>query len=285
MAVEPFVGEISIVAFNYAPQGWLVCDGSVLPVNQYQALFALIGGAYGGNGSTTFALPDLRGRLPMGIGQGNGRTLRKFGDFGGVEQTALTVDQLPTHNHPLGAHVHPMPHTHPLAAHNHAMAHTHSLSAHNHPMPHAHDMAAHTHTVTHSHQMNGGTGNEGADPTGRFPGSSGGTKIYSNAGGRVMNAGVISPDSTPSSAPSTANTGAPSATTTADSGAGNTGTPSNSNTADAGSGGTGDPTNANTGSATGTTGTTGIGAKFAIVNPFQCLNFIIAYEGIFPTRP
>ena len=97
--MDPYVGEISYVAFNYAPDGWLQCDGQVLPVNQYNALFSLIGSTYGGNGSTTFALPDMRGRVPVHRGQHPGGSMFTLGQTGGAENTALTVNNLPAHNH------------------------------------------------------------------------------------------------------------------------------------------------------------------------------------------
>ncbi len=96
---EPFVGEISYVAFNYAPQGWFQCDGQTLPINQYQALFALIGNTYGGNGTTTFALPDMRGKVPVHQGQHPGGSMYTLGQTAGTESTTLTVNQLPAHTH------------------------------------------------------------------------------------------------------------------------------------------------------------------------------------------
>jgi microcystin-dependent protein len=284
MAVEPYIGEISIVVFDYAPPGWMLCDGTVLPVNQHQALFALIGNRYGGDGVQTFALPDLRGRFPLGMGLAAGRTARKLGDYGGVEQTALTLNQLPVHTHVAASHSHPMPHSHALTAHNHPMPHTHPVGSHNHPMPHAHDMASHTHTATHSHGMNAGSGIDGGgEPAGHFLGSTGNTRIYSGSGGKVMNSGVISPDSTPTGGPSVANTGASSAASTADASAGNTGASSSASTGD-GSGATGGSSNPNTDIAAVTIGNSGASAKLDIMNPFQCLNFIIAIEGTFPSR-
>jgi microcystin-dependent protein len=91
---EPFLSEIKIVSFNFAPQGWALCNGQLLSINQNQALFSLLGTTYGGNGSTTFALPDLRGRGPLHFG--NGTTL---GERAGSENVTLTTSQLPTHNH------------------------------------------------------------------------------------------------------------------------------------------------------------------------------------------
>jgi microcystin-dependent protein len=91
---SPFLGEIRLVGFNYAPVGWAPCDGRLLPISQYDALFALLGTTYGGDGQTTFALPDLRGRVPMH--QGNGHVL---GETAGAETVTLTTDQLPSHSH------------------------------------------------------------------------------------------------------------------------------------------------------------------------------------------
>lgn len=91
---EPFLGEIKIVSFNFPPRGWAVCNGQVLPINQNQALFALLGTTYGGNGQTTFALPDMRGRVPVHIGP----TIAQ-GQQGGQEAVTLTTSQLPAHGH------------------------------------------------------------------------------------------------------------------------------------------------------------------------------------------
>ena len=101
--MEPFVGEINYVAFNFAPNGWYQCDGQLLPVSQYQALFALIGTTYGGNGTTNFALPDMRGRVPVHQGQHPGSSMFTLGQTGGVENAALTVNNMPAHSHPATA--------------------------------------------------------------------------------------------------------------------------------------------------------------------------------------
>ncbi len=95
--MDPFVGEIEMVGFNYAPQGWALCDGSILSIQSYSALYALIGTTYGGNGVTTFALPDLRGRVAIGQGQGAGLTNRVIGSVAGTEKTYLTVSNLPVY--------------------------------------------------------------------------------------------------------------------------------------------------------------------------------------------
>lgn len=92
----PYIGEIRIFAGNFAPDGWMFCEGQLLSKNEYEALFNIIGTTYGGDGVTTFALPDLRGRLP--IHQGNGFVLA---ETGGAEEITLTVNQIPAHTHPL----------------------------------------------------------------------------------------------------------------------------------------------------------------------------------------
>jgi microcystin-dependent protein len=96
---EPFLAEIRIVPFNFAPRGWAFCDGQVLPIAQNTALFSLLGTTYGGNGQTTFALPDLRGRAPMHPGNGPGLTPRMLGETGGSETVTLTAAQMPAHSH------------------------------------------------------------------------------------------------------------------------------------------------------------------------------------------
>lgn len=93
---EPFLSEIRIFSFNFAPKGWALCNGQFLPINQNQALFSLLGTTYGGNGQTTFALPNLQGRTP--IHEGSGHTL---GEQGGEQAHTLTVAETPTHTHTL----------------------------------------------------------------------------------------------------------------------------------------------------------------------------------------
>ena len=97
--VEPFVGQISMVAFNFAPRSWAFCDGQLLPISQNSALFSLLGTTYGGDGVTTFALPDLRGRTPMHKGHGPGLSDRREGEKGGSETVTLTTSEMPSHNH------------------------------------------------------------------------------------------------------------------------------------------------------------------------------------------
>ena len=98
--METFLGTILLFAGNFAPRGWAFCNGQLLPINQNQALFSLLGTTYGGDGRTTFALPDLRGRVPVHAGQGTGLTNRTQGQSFGAESVTLTVGQLPAHTHP-----------------------------------------------------------------------------------------------------------------------------------------------------------------------------------------
>jgi len=98
--VDPFIGEIKLFAGNFAPTGWAFCHGQVLSIAQNTALFSLLGTTYGGNGTTDFALPDLRGRVPVGFGQGPGLSNRVIGESAGVESVTLQVSQLPQHSHP-----------------------------------------------------------------------------------------------------------------------------------------------------------------------------------------
>lgn len=97
--MEPFLGQIMLVPYNFAPRGWAFCDGSLLPINQYTALFALLGTMYGGDGRTTFALPDLRGRVPVSSGQGPGLQSYPLGEAAGSESVTLVTAQIPAHIH------------------------------------------------------------------------------------------------------------------------------------------------------------------------------------------
>jgi len=96
---EPYIGEIRPVSFSYAPRGWAMCNGQLLNINTNAALFSLLGTQFGGNGVTTFGLPDLRGRAALGKGQQPGSTAYTQGDTGGVEQVALNGNQVPSHTH------------------------------------------------------------------------------------------------------------------------------------------------------------------------------------------
>ncbi|MEO8362249.1 MAG: tail fiber protein [Vicinamibacteria bacterium] len=96
---QPYLGEIRMFGGNFAPRGWSFCDGSLQSIAQNSALFALLGTTYGGDGSTTFGLPDLRGRVPVHMGQGPGLSPRTIGESAGTETVALTTTQLPSHAH------------------------------------------------------------------------------------------------------------------------------------------------------------------------------------------
>ena len=98
---QPYVGEILLVAFNFEPNGWAFCDGRLMSISQNTALFSLLGTYYGGNGINTFALPDLRGRTPIGSGQAVTGTLYSLGQTGGEESVTLQVSQMPAHSHPV----------------------------------------------------------------------------------------------------------------------------------------------------------------------------------------
>ena len=100
---DPFVAEIRIFPFNFAPRGWAWCDGQLLPLSQNTALFSLLGTTYGGNGKSNFALPDLQGRAPMHPGQGPGLSLHDLGETGGSETVTLLESEIPAHAHTLRA--------------------------------------------------------------------------------------------------------------------------------------------------------------------------------------
>lgn len=95
---EPFLAEVRIVGFNFAPRGWAFCDGQILPINQNQSLYSLLGTTYGGDGRTSFALPDLRGRVPMHVGASNG-TFHREGQKSGEETHTLAGNEMPQHQH------------------------------------------------------------------------------------------------------------------------------------------------------------------------------------------
>src|SRR5437016_7501786 len=101
--MDPFVAEIRIFPFNFAPKGWAWCDGQLLPLSQNTALFSLLGTTYGGDGKSNFALPDLQGRAPMHPGQGPGLSLHDLGETGGSETVTLLESEIPAHSHTLNA--------------------------------------------------------------------------------------------------------------------------------------------------------------------------------------
>lgn len=96
---EPFIGEIRLLPYNFAPNGWALCNGQIMSIAQNTALFSLLGTTYGGNGQTTFALPDLRGRVAVSSGQGPGLSDYTLGEQSGLESVTLTQGQMPIHNH------------------------------------------------------------------------------------------------------------------------------------------------------------------------------------------
>ncbi|MGO9060293.1 MAG: phage tail protein [Candidatus Binataceae bacterium] len=100
---EPFIGEIRMFGGNFAPSGWALCDGQLLSISQNTALFSSLGTSFGGDGVRTFALPDLRGRVPIHAGQGPGLSPYTLGESGGAESVTLVIGQIPTHNHLVNA--------------------------------------------------------------------------------------------------------------------------------------------------------------------------------------
>lgn|SRR5262245_4999637 len=102
---DPYVAEIRIVGFNFAPTGWALCDGQLMSISQNTALFSLLGTTYGGDGKTTFGLPNLQGRVPMHQGQGAGLTSRDLGEMGGEPAATLLESELPAHAHSVSANV------------------------------------------------------------------------------------------------------------------------------------------------------------------------------------
>jgi microcystin-dependent protein len=101
--MAPYVGEIRMFAGNFAPNGWMFCEGQTLPISENEVLFQLIGTTYGGDGESTFNLPNLASRVPMHMGTGPDGTTYQIGEMAGTEQETLTVQQIPTHTHPLTA--------------------------------------------------------------------------------------------------------------------------------------------------------------------------------------
>ena len=101
--MDPFVAEVRIFPFNFAPKGWAFCDGQLLPISQNTALFSLLGTTYGGDGKSTFALPNLQGSAPMQPGQGPGLSLHDLGEMAGSETVSLLESEMPAHSHSMGA--------------------------------------------------------------------------------------------------------------------------------------------------------------------------------------
>lgn len=205
--MDPFIGEIRAFAGNYAPTGWFLCQGQTLPISQYQALFAIIGTFYGGNGTSNFQLPNLQGRAMIGAGTSQTGQTYNAGEQGGVEQVTLTVNNLPPHSH---------------LATSPAHSHGFSLPPHTHPFSPLCD--------------NDGGGDQ--TPGGEYPGNGG---VYSSGHSQTM-------------------------------GAQTTG-----------------QSNAVSGSADATAVTvavqnTGNGYPVPTMGPYTAISYIIAYNGIFPSR-
>jgi microcystin-dependent protein len=131
---DPFVGEIRMFGFSFAPQGWALCNGQLLPIAQNQALFSLLGTTYGGNGTTTFALPDLRSRVPVHQGQGPGLSPYAAGQAGGTETVTLAAADMPQHTHPVQASSSAATSDNPAGR---ALARSASHIYHSEPGPHA----------------------------------------------------------------------------------------------------------------------------------------------------
>ncbi len=113
--MDPFVAEIRIVPFTFAPKGWAFCDGQLLPLSQNTALFALLGTVYGGDGKSTFALPNLQGAAALHPGQGSGLSVRRLGEIGGSATVTLLVSEMPVHTHTMSANTNPATITVPAA--------------------------------------------------------------------------------------------------------------------------------------------------------------------------
>lgn len=101
---NPFVAEVRIFPFNFAPTGWAFCDGQLMPISQNTALFSLLGTTYGGDGKSTFALPDMQGNAPMQPGQGQGLSFRVLGEMSGVDSVTLLQTEIPVHTHSVNTH-------------------------------------------------------------------------------------------------------------------------------------------------------------------------------------
>ncbi len=206
--MDPFVGEIRAFAGSYAPQGWFLCQGQLLPISQYQVLFALLGTTYCGNGTTNFQLPNLQGRAIVGAGMSQSGQTYNAGQTGGAEQVALTVNNLPPHSH--------------IAT---SPAHSHGFS-----------LPPHTHPFSPLCDNDGGSDQT---PAGEYPANGG---VYSTNHAQTMG---------------TQTTGQSTAVS-----------------------GTSDST-----AVTVTVQNTGLGQPVATMAPFTAINYIIAYQGIFPPRP
>lgn len=225
--MDPFIGEIRVFAGNFAPVGWFLCQGQTLPISSYQALFAIIGTYYGGNGTSNFQLPNLQGRVVLGVGMSPSGQIYNVGQVGGAEQIALTLANLPTHTHVATS-----------PAHSHSV----TVPAHNHP----YTILPHTHPYTPA--CDNSSGND-QTPASEYPGYGG---TYSTAHGQSMAAQTVA-----------ANDGSTAGTT------------GQSSSVSGASGNT---------AATIAVQTTGNSIPFSPTPLYLAINYIIAYEGIFPSR-
>lgn len=227
--MDPFIGEIRIFTGNFAPTGWFLCQGQLLPISSYQALFAIIGTFYGGNGTSNFQLPNLQGRFPVGVGMAPSGQIYNIGQIGGVEQVTLTINNLPIHSHLATS-----------PTHNHSV----SVPAHTHPFT----VPAHTHPFSmQCDNQNGGDNT----PANEYPGNTG------NGGYSTVQNATMKGQTTQASDGQTPGT---------------------------------------TGQASGTTGNSGDtavaisvqnagnGLPFAPTPLYLGISYIIAYNGIFPSR-
>jgi microcystin-dependent protein len=213
-------GSVQMFAGASAPTNWLLCDGSAISRTTYATLFALIGTTYGtGNGSTTFNVPDMRGRMPIGAGTGAGLTTRTLGNVGGAESVTVAASNLPTHSHTLSAHTHT------------SAAHSHTLSAHTHNANHGHTASSgyissdHAHAIPRSAISAAGTNrlNVSASPTdlGLYTYGVSANHLHAiTVDANNFNTGGPSTDATNSVTPGA--TGGPSSDTTGDGGFANT---------------------------------------------------------------
>lgn len=227
--MDPFIGEIRIFTGNFAPTGWFLCQGQLLPISAYQALFAIIGTFYGGNGTSNFQLPNLQGRFPIGVGMAPSGQIYNIGQIGGVEQIQLTINNLPSHSHLATS-----------PAHNHSV----SVPQHTHPFT----VPAHTHPF--ALQCDNGSGND-VTPANEYLGNSG-TSLYST---------------TPNATMKGQTTGASDGTT-----------PGTTGNASGTSGNSGDT------AVLISVQNTGNSLPFAPTPLYTAFNYIIAYNGIFPSR-
>lgn len=250
---EPLLGQIAWVPYNFVPRGWAECNGQLLPINQNAALYSLLGTSFGGDGRTTFALPDLRGRVLVHIGQGLGLTARTLGGTGGLESVALTENQMPLHTHIQGAH------DHTIGAHTHDISnHIHTVGDHSHSIP---AQAVQIRATSASATTTSPSGNVLAKAV----------LSASSVGAKVTNIY--------DSGPADVALGASASTV-----AGTTGAAGAGNTSEGGAGSSSAAVGGSTGSAQPPIGTAGGSLPHENMQPWLGLRCIIATEGIFPSR-